>query len=839
MTARPGRPQEAFTAGEIGPILLERKNLKYYRAGALYMRNVEVLPQGGFRQAPGFRRVAKARKALTALSIAAATLTAPSGGTAANIRDGDTATLLTTGAISGAGPVVLLTLAFAAPAAVAAVDLDAFKGTVTGTVSVEYQSGASWVKLAGSKALKTTDRSRRFAAPPQAPVTAANWRIVAEALSGSGTVSIGEVAFWAESSDFSATRLRPFAAADGSVSDHCIAAGHVDVFSAAGWADGYAIPHGAGALPTLKTIQQLDTMLAFQIDVAPHRVLRQGSDVEWQSAPAPLMNIPLFDYGGTYGNGQPAKWEIKFFGVPDNDTADDFSFVLTVNGDDTNAIRIPLTGGGGPALPDWPAFAVVMKAALEGLPGVEPGLTVTYSVFSGQNLVEVSFTGAGNEGDEWVISCKSPDKSDVACPAYRTQRGIAPGEPIMSATRGWPRCGNFYQQRLLMGGLKSLPNNWLASWAGSFYDLDTTTAAATGAMVVPMSETEGDEAIEHIANTRSPLLLTSKGEFWLADRAISKTTAPNHVQASRHGVAPGIPVVENEGAAIFVHADRGVISEFRYNDVDQNFVTQNLTLLNSHLINGVRDQAVKRATRDNDGNQLHLVLDDGDMRIITMLREQDVTAGTRRETDGDVLACHVNGNNNVVVAAQRAVGGGAQRFIERAEQDLLLDQAVTKTLSPASATVPGLEEFEGAEVWAIADDDVLGPFTVSGATITLSQKATTVTIGRWIAPRVETLPLSREIGPNLVLERKARIHTVRLSVMDTTSIAIGANGGKIYDVPLLRFGQQMGVPALQNKFTGVVKVQGLTGYADNPTVVITQKRPGFLTVRGLTMEAAL
>ena len=60
MVARPGRLQSAFNAGELGPLLHERTQLKYYSTGADHMENVVSIPQGGFRWRGGLRDIGAA-----------------------------------------------------------------------------------------------------------------------------------------------------------------------------------------------------------------------------------------------------------------------------------------------------------------------------------------------------------------------------------------------------------------------------------------------------------------------------------------------------------------------------------------------------------------------------------------------------------------------------------------------------------------------------------------------------------------------------------------------------------------------------------------------------------
>jgi hypothetical protein len=131
----------------------------------------------------------------------------------------------------------------------------------------------------------------------------------------------------------------------------------------------------------------------------------------------------------------------------------------------------------------------------------------------------------------------------------------------------------------------------------------------------------------------------------------------------------------------------------------------------------------------------------------------------------------------------------------------------------------------------------VGPFTVDGGQITLSQAASTVTVGRWTAPVMKTLPQIRVLRDGVVLLRPGRIHTVRARVVDTTSLAIGANGDRPRDVGLYQAGMSADTPL--PGVTGWYAAEGISGYvATGPTAVFTQVRPGRLRVTGWALEVA-
>ncbi len=612
-----------------------------------------------------------------------------------------------------------------------------------------------------------------------------------------------------------AQRIFPFAASTGAAFDLVLAGDNCQVWSASANTATFAIAGAGAVLPELTDAQQFDTMLLFHQNLKSKRV--RLTNTGWVVDDLPYEDIPNYDYGGVYTNGVPAKWRLELVGLDATTT-----FVLTVSGIETQSI---LTGSSVPTL------VAAIQAAIDDLPNLSPGAVVAH--VSG-SIYTIEFDGAGNEGDGWAVSGRVINKADAAILAVKEVPGVTPGEPVISNDKGWPQCGAFYGQSLFVGGFKSLPNAWMKSKTGDYYNYDQRFTEANGPMLVPM-DVAGGEQIERIIPSLNLQIFTNQAEYWIAERAISKAQAPNHVQASRHGSKRGIPIVENEGASIWCHANAATIGEMRYTDVEGNFVATDISLLASHLVSNVRDMAVRRATDTMDGNIHAIVLADGRARQVTLLREQEVTAYARMTTDGLFKAVARNNRNELSWIVER----NAARSLERSEAGLLLDEAQDFAFGPASAVIGGLSRFNGRQVWVIGDRDVFGPYVVSAGTITLPVPVSSATVGTWKAPVVQTLPPPRDVGPNVVLRRKARIHTVHLSLFDTTSVAISTNGKPARNVELARYGALADVPELDQPFTGTIKISGLKGYADDPFVTISQVRPGRLNVRGITVETAL
>lgn len=618
-----------------------------------------------------------------------------------------------------------------------------------------------------------------------------------------------------------AARGFAFTASDGGVYDIVLAPETLDAWHGNEVVDTVAHAFAADQLADLTVAQQLDTALLFHAAVETQR-LKVLAPTNWQVDAAPFANLPNYDYGGTYVNGVAAAWSLLFDGLTDGSSY----FALTINGHETGSILYHST---------LSSMLSDIDDRLAELPNLDPG----YAVAVSGAVIIITFSGTGNEGDGWALSGRVINKADAAIIAFHITVGVVAGEPIISSDKGWPRCGCFFQQRLLIGGLASLPNAWMASRTGDFYNFDDRLAEANGAFLVPM-DVAGGEAIRRMSAQRTVLIFTNQGEYWLSDRTIDKTKPPVHVLASPAGIAAGVPAVENEGAAVFCTANRGTIAEMRYTDIDGNFTTTPISIFSAHIIDDVVDMAIRRPSSDtDDGSLLVAVKADGTFALCKLLRAQDVTAWTPCSTDGLVKAVWVNGDNLIRMIVERESESGAARYLETLDPDYFLDGAIDCTVSPASATITGLDSHENRDVWAIAEGEVYGPYNVEGGAITIPKAVSSAIVGRFAPPVLETLPPARDIAPGTVLKRKGRIHTAGVSLLDSTSLALGANGVAPREVVMRRFGEAADVPELEAGFTGAQKAGWLPGYQEQPTLVLTQLRPGRFHVRSITTEARL
>ena len=78
---------------------------------------------------------------------------------------------------------------------------------------------------------------------------------------------------------------------------------------------------------------------------------------------------------------------------------------------------------------------------------------------------------------------------------------------------------------------------------------------------------------------------------------------------------------------------------------------------------------------------------------------------------------------------------------------------------------------------------------------------------------------------------------MRAKLFNATSFAVGANGGRLYDVALHGHDSDHTTGELTRPVAGEFALTGLQGWSYGGRVRFSQLRPGTFTLRSLTIEA--
>lgn len=406
----------------------------------------------------------------------------------------------------------------------------------------------------------------------------------------------------------------------------------------------------------------------------------------------------------------------------------------------------------------------------------------------------------------------------------------AGAEPVISAARGWPQTGTFYQGRLYLGGLRSRPATLLASKVGAYFDLDQGTGLDDEGLDLTL-DTDQVNAIHHLAATRTLHVLTSGAEYVLAGDGVITPKTARFEEQTRRGSLRHVPPAEIDGALLFVQRGGKALRQHLYDEVEGAFSNTVLSLLAEHLVRVPVDLAARKGNAIDADDYLLLVNGDGTVAVLTTLRAQEVVAWTLWETDGAVQRVAVLDSGEVFFAVARA---GSVR-IEAWDDALLVDAGVRVTAGLPADTIGGLGHLEGREVAIVIDGATHPPRIVAGGTIVLERAAEQeVQVGLGFGALIRTMPAEPAPRSGLpAIGGHARIPRLTARVHDTAPFRLAG-----VQVSMRRFVDAPASPldAPPPRLSGDVRLSGLPGWRRRAQIEVSQPDPQPLTLLGLAYD---
>jgi hypothetical protein len=278
-------------------------------------------------------------------------------------------------------------------------------------------------------------------------------------------------------------------------------------------------------------------------------------------------------------------------------------------------------------------------------------LTASGSVFSSGSVGQ--FVEANNNFGRARITAYASGTSVSAVtdvPFFSTS-AIASGEWTLeagyedawSATRKWPRTATFHEGRLIIGGSFSLPTTVWGSRVTQYFNFDQGQALDDEGLEATI-DTNQVNAVTAVFSGRDLQVFTTGTEF-ICPQANTEPLTPTSFlfkPSTTRGAEPGIRPVSTEGGTLYLQRGGKAVREFLFSDIEGSYVSQDISLLSSHLLQAPTRMSMRRGTNVDEGDLLHLVNStDGSMAVISILRSQNIVAPSLYTTDGSFLDVQV------------------------------------------------------------------------------------------------------------------------------------------------------------------------------------------------------
>lgn len=818
MVAREGAPYRSANAGELSPDAAGRADIKQFYSAGLRFKGIEPVPLSGFRRMAGSFDLGPVRGRMAVLPK---TNEDPTPGPHTGTK--------TIWQASVVGKVV-------------AIDCTAVAAdTGAHTVHAEALVGGNWVAFGSPIPVSTTTQQLTFAAAPGAGLVATQARLRAT-MSVAASINVGVVTVLNETAIQDNPRYASLLHDSGLRYHLSLQAQFLDVFEDDAFVAGVYLPTLTSAiLPFVGFYAENATVGIGQLNLETLRVRRSGSSAAWTRDLWPYDGIPTADLGAVYPKTDD-KWEVQvqYTGTPI------VYLTLTVDGETTPGVPFVDAGGVPIAISgavDVALTAANIKAALETLPSLSPTITVVVGAIIGTSRrIDITFGGALT-GSEYQLVSLISNTAVAAALASHIQIGKTDFEPALSTLRGWPGVFGLAQDRLAYGDVKAVPGAVSFSQAGEYFTLDIEASGANAARFDKLRAGQVAERVLGFAEATYFLVFTNKGVHFAANRTINATDPLNFTETASDGVPPNCDAMKLENKIYYVGVNPkseppvgDKILSLRYSELETSFEATPEHIFATHLIEGIIRSKPQKASSKSEASSMWLMRDDGRLIAGKVIISQEVLGFCEwvAAAAGLVREIHVDAGNDLRMAVSR---GGVLRH-ERQDRATFFQATVLRTPDLAGR-VSKLELFEGLSVWAHTQEGFcLGPFTVSGAAIDLGDAyAGDVMVGLWQAPVWESMPRYYITRNDEVIKRPGRIHRLDVAVIDTTSIAIGANSEAIEDVALGLTSNQADLP--QPGVSKTVARFGMLGQVIGTTAVISQVKPGELYVRDINFGEKL
>lgn len=293
--------------------------------------------------------------------------------------------------------------------------------------------------------------------------------------------------------------------------------------------------------------------------------------------------------------------------------------------------------------------------------GITEALGVKWRyLHSGVGVVEITAVNSDTSADATVVSrVPAPVVSDGT---YRWSLAA------WNAARGYPGTATYYQQRLVLAGSPAEPQTFWMSETGIFDGFETNLPLeADDAISFTLASRQVNE-IRHLVPLGSLLALTSGAE-WQIDSG-DQGLAPDTVRASAQGYrgSSHLTPLLIGSSALYVQARGSIVRDLAYTFESDSYTGDDLTIFSNHLFRG---HTLTDWTYAQEPDSLvWAVRDDGVLLSMTYVREQQVVAWARHDTDGafeSVASVSEGAEDAVYVVVRREINGATVRYIERLE----------------------------------------------------------------------------------------------------------------------------------------------------------------------------
>ena len=410
-----------------------------------------------------------------------------------------------------------------------------------------------------------------------------------------------------------------------------------------------------------------------------------------------------------------------------------------------------------------------------------------------------------------------------------------------SAAYGYPSCVTFFQDRLCFAATNAAPYMLWMSRTGDYWNFGTERVDGTvtdDSAVAVSFISRKDYRILHLM-AHADLLVMTEGNEWIINGAevVTPTNVSPRVQTSR-GCTDVVPEMIG-GEMIYVQRHGKTVRDLQYSFGTDSYDGMDLTILAKHITQDV--SIVDCAYRQEPDYMMFFVLSDGTCACLTYVKEQQVYAWSKMETQGIIYAVETISSPNYD-EVYFVVGRGDNYCLERLSyyphtddphDYVMMDCALWwRNISPPATTFTLPSVFENQQIEILADGkrlqvavDALGRFTLQTAVSDICVGFGYSSI--WELPNIEL-----QLQDGTLQGRKKKVSEVILRLENSLGGRVGINTNKTDIIKYEELDDEDVVLYTGEKMVTVPNVTA-GGFNDKGRVVITSDEPYPLSISSI------
>lgn len=311
------------------------------------------------------------------------------------------------------------------------------------------------------------------------------------------------------------------------------------------------------------------------------------------------------------------------------------------------------------------------------------GATYSYGTVptvGGSGLV-ITYKTTGTAGNSYSIGAGTyggtPSGATLTGGAAAGSTGGAAATLTIGPQSGtYPSVPSYLFQRSVQSNTLNAPDDFFMSQPGKYLNMDSSIPVTDGDAIIGNPWAQQINGIQFIQPMLSAAVMFTGAGTWLLSGGggVGTPFTPTSQQATPqeyNGISSTVPPIPVNSEILYVQSLGSVVRDISYNFYSQRCTSVDVTVLSSHLFEGY--QLIQWAYAQNPFYLIWGVRNDGTSLSFTFIKEQEVNAWSRHDTNGlFVSVCSVTEPpvNAVYWVVKRFVNGSWYYFTERFDNRL-------------------------------------------------------------------------------------------------------------------------------------------------------------------------